>query len=316
MLNNVKKLNVTKISVIISTYNRAQLITGAIDGVLKQTYRDFEIIVVDDGSTDGTKEILKSYQDKIRYYYQKYRGVSAARNRGIQEAMGEYIVFTDDDVIVDPHWLGSLELCFRENRCDAVGGRVLPIYPDDTPLWVKNNPTKISGGVVIYDYGEETIIHDPSRYRFIGANFAFRKQIFDECGCFREDLKYGGRIALGEDIEFIERIMKKNKILYYCGKAVIYHPVDIKRLTLRHVARWSMALGCFSAHLEQEEKDKHFIYWFGVPRYLLRGIMVDFLRLCTSVFHHPALYDACRIFFYKVGMIREYRQMMKDGKIT
>ncbi|MBF0511927.1 MAG: glycosyltransferase family 2 protein [Candidatus Omnitrophica bacterium] len=301
-----------KVSVVVATYNRASLIGRCMESLLTQTFSYYEIIVIDDGSTDGTKKVLKPFLGKIRYFYQKNAGVSKARNLGIQQAKGEYIAFTDDDVIVDSQWVAFLVKCFQENNCDVVGGRVLPLFPDETPLWVRNNPAKISGGVVIYDYGQGTVVFDPSHYRFIGANFAFRKQVLMECGTFREDLKYDGRISMGEDTEIVERMMKKNKVIYYCGSALVHHPVYIKRLTLRYAARWNMAFGRFSARQEQEE-NKHFIYWWGVPRYLWKGLIVDFLKLCTRVFHRPALYDACRGFFRKLGMVLEYRKMMRGS---
>ena len=86
-----------KVSVIIPSYNRAQSICEAIDSVLSQTSKDFEIIVVDDGSEDSTKEMLSRYGDKVRYFYQENKGVSAARNYGIREARGEFIAFLDSD---------------------------------------------------------------------------------------------------------------------------------------------------------------------------------------------------------------------------
>src|SRR5690349_3602213 len=94
-----------KVSVIIPTYNRAQFIARAVDSVLEQTYKDFEIIVIDDGSSDNTQEILKAYEGKIRYVYQQNKGISAARNRGIQEAKGEYIAFLDSDDVWKPEKL-------------------------------------------------------------------------------------------------------------------------------------------------------------------------------------------------------------------
>jgi len=85
------------VSVIIPTYNRVQLIAQAIDSVLSQTYRNFEIIVVDDGSTDDTKQILIPYKDRITYIYQENQGGAAARNTGINRAKGKYIAFLDSD---------------------------------------------------------------------------------------------------------------------------------------------------------------------------------------------------------------------------
>lgn len=85
------------VSVVIPTYNRAKVVERALKTAFDQTYRNLEIIVVDDGSTDDTEAALAPYQDRIRYYYQKNQGASAARNRAIQEARGKYIAFLDSD---------------------------------------------------------------------------------------------------------------------------------------------------------------------------------------------------------------------------
>jgi glycosyltransferase involved in cell wall biosynthesis len=88
------------VSVIIPTFNRAHMIGKAIKSVLNQTYRDFEVIVVDDGSTDNTKEIIRSFTDKrIKYFkkYKKNRGISVTRNIGIEMARGKYIALLDSD---------------------------------------------------------------------------------------------------------------------------------------------------------------------------------------------------------------------------
>jgi glycosyltransferase involved in cell wall biosynthesis len=87
-----------KVSVIIPTYNRASLLRHAIESVLGQTYDDYELIIVDDGSTDNTAEVVaRNSSDKIIYVHQQNRGRSAARNHGIRIATGEYIAFLDSD---------------------------------------------------------------------------------------------------------------------------------------------------------------------------------------------------------------------------
>ena len=99
------------VSVIVPTYNCATYLPDAIDSVLAQTFKDFEIIIVDDGSTDNTREVVKKYGLQIKYIYQENKGPSAARNLGIQSSNGQYIAFLDSDDI----WLPQkLELQMNE----------------------------------------------------------------------------------------------------------------------------------------------------------------------------------------------------------
>ena len=86
------------ISVVVPTYNRAHLLGEALDSVFSQSFKDYEVIVIDDGSTDGTEAFVRSrYGDRLRYLKQENRGISGARNRGIELAQGRYIAFLDSD---------------------------------------------------------------------------------------------------------------------------------------------------------------------------------------------------------------------------
>ncbi len=97
-----------KVSVIIPTYNRQKFIGAAIQSVLDQTFQDFELIVIDDGSTDQTVDVIRAFSsDKIRYFYQSNRGRSNSRNHALNLAQGQYIAFLDSD---DLYLSGKLEL--------------------------------------------------------------------------------------------------------------------------------------------------------------------------------------------------------------
>ena len=100
-------------SVIIPTYNRADLVKQAVDSVLRQTVSDYEIIVVDDGSTDHTRQVLESVTPPVRYLFQKNRGFAAARNRGIAESRGEYLAFLDSDDLFEPRLLEAVLATFE-----------------------------------------------------------------------------------------------------------------------------------------------------------------------------------------------------------
>lgn len=97
-----------RVSVIIPTYNRREYVQEAIDSALAQTFTDYEIIVIDDGSTDGTSEALQArYGNRIHYEWQENQGESVARNRGIELARGEYIAFLDSDDLWHPEKLAK-----------------------------------------------------------------------------------------------------------------------------------------------------------------------------------------------------------------
>jgi glycosyltransferase involved in cell wall biosynthesis len=103
------------VSVIIPTYNRSSLLLEAVDSVFKQTFQDFELIVIDDGSRDGTAKALAPYQDRFVSYIQNNRGVSAARNRGIRMARGQWIAFLDSDDLWLPEKLETQTRFFSQN---------------------------------------------------------------------------------------------------------------------------------------------------------------------------------------------------------
>ncbi|MBE9046624.1 glycosyltransferase family 2 protein [Pleurocapsales cyanobacterium LEGE 10410] len=105
----------TKVSVIIPAYNGDRYIAKTIDSVLEQTYNNYEIIVVDDGSTDATSQVVRQYGDRIRYLSQTNQGVAASRNFGLTAAQGEYIAFLDQDDVFLPHKLASQVALFDNN---------------------------------------------------------------------------------------------------------------------------------------------------------------------------------------------------------
>lgn len=102
-MKGLKEMKEVMVSVIIPTYNRADLLLKAIESVLSQTYNDIEIIVIDDGSNDDTQEKLKSYQDRIEYVYIENGGPARARNVGMEMARGKYIAFLDSDDLYYPY---------------------------------------------------------------------------------------------------------------------------------------------------------------------------------------------------------------------
>lgn len=224
-----------KVSIIIPTYNRENYICQAIESALAQTIEDIEIIVVDDGSTDGTKSKIKKYQDKIRYIYTENSGCANARNIGLKEAAGQYISFLDSDDLYYPEKTAiQSEMLDRHNDIGMVYTEFSAF--DDNGFWdeyhikkyhsayrnntfgyddifkqqitardagiqaIKNKNIKIYTGNIFEQYFNQIIVFTNS--------IMFRKEILNDIG-FQND-KFG----LFHDHEFVMRICKKNKCAF------------------------------------------------------------------------------------------------------
>lgn len=167
------------VSVVIPTYNRANCLGRAIDSVLSQTYSGYELIVVDDGSTDGTRDLLSSYGRHLRIIHQSNRGVSAARNAGIDSARGDFIALLDSDDAWQPEKLAQQMAFFKANP------KAMVCQTEE--IWIRNgarvNPKKrhqkFSG--MIFEKTLPLCLVSPSAVMI-------RRSIFDEIGWFDETL--------------------------------------------------------------------------------------------------------------------------------
>lgn len=167
------------VSVIIPTFNRAEMLQEAIDSVLDQKFRNFELIVVDDGSTDGTRDLLNRYTPRLRAVYQPNQGVSAARNTGLRMARGPWIAFLDSDDLWLPEKL-SAQVDFFQRHPEA-----LICQTEET--WIRKkirvNPgkrhQKLSG--MIYEPSLDLCLVSPSAV-------VIKKELFGTVGFFDEAL--------------------------------------------------------------------------------------------------------------------------------
>ena len=128
-------LSMPRVSVIIPAYNCARYLPRAIDSVLAQTYRDYEILLVDDGSTDDTRDVVMQYGDKVTYLHQQNRGVSAARNHAISRASGELLAYLDADDMWYPAKLEKQVAFLASNpECGMVHSEMSVVNDQDEVL--------------------------------------------------------------------------------------------------------------------------------------------------------------------------------------
>jgi glycosyltransferase involved in cell wall biosynthesis len=191
------------VSVIIPTYNRRNYIRESLDSVLAQDFYDFEVIVVDDGSTDGTEEEVRPYQDRICYTRQENKGAGAARNVGIRKARGQYIAFMDSDDLSRPHHLKCLSSFLDRNpECAMVvgnGGYLEGNYRNrSTIISAKRVKRLEQRGITVKELFDGRVV------RLQGT--MTRKTVFEEIGLLDEWFR------LSYDLDLALRIIKDHQI--------------------------------------------------------------------------------------------------------
>jgi len=225
-----------KASVIICTYNRHDLLKSSLKSISLQSFpRDqFEIIVVDNNSTDRTKEIVEelstSFPSPCRYIFEEQQGLSFARNRGIQEANGDIIVFCDDDIEADRNWLAEIVSVFDDPCAAAAGGPIKPIWLSARPEWL---PDSMLDYIAVSDFPNAAISGEFGLSDMpFGANIAFRKHIFTLTGLFPTHLgRIGSNLLSNEETVICRRILAADSKIKFAPNAIMGHKIDPKRLT-------------------------------------------------------------------------------------
>lgn len=204
------------VSVVIPLYNNAATIAQAIDSVLNQTISDFELIVVDDGSNDGGKDVVRSLDDnRIRFFVQDNSGVSAARNHGIEESQGEWIAFLDADDEWKPDFLSTvLSLSRMHPDCTVCATAYERLTPHNETQHIILNNIPEGEEFVMDNYFKVAATSDPP---FCSISVMVRREAIKGIGCFPKD------IHQGEDLLTWARLAANNKIAYSRQSLAIFH---------------------------------------------------------------------------------------------
>lgn len=224
------------ISIIICTLNRAEWLLLALKSLERQHTDShlFEILIIDNGSTDSTHQQLQPWirENKIRYFLEKERGLSQARNRGWKEAKGEWIAYLDDDAVASPWWVSSYLTTinhFDSNVC-IIGGKINLILPEPLPGWL---PANFLGFLGELERGDRQRILSKDEW-IGGGNSIYKRNALELAGGFPLSLgRKGGCLLSCEEI-FLRRSIELSG--YSCGyspQALIWHYVHPDRLTKR-----------------------------------------------------------------------------------
>jgi len=237
-----------RISVVVCTHNGAPTLPECLSRLTGLDYPDFEVIVVNDGSTDGSGEIARAYETKV--VETEHRGLSYARNAGIAEATGEIVAFLDDDAYPDHDWLHYVAAAFENSPHGGIGGPNLP-PPEDGRV---AECVAVAPGAPIH-----VLISDREAEHVPGCNMAFRKSALEAVGGFDERFH-----AAGDDVDLCWRLQDAGETLGFSAGAVVTHR---RRDTVRRYLRQQFGYGKAEALLEQKWPSRHnragYLRWSG-----------------------------------------------------
>ena len=265
-------------SIIVPVYNRPQEIDELLESLTKQDFQnDFEVIVVEDGSTDSSEEIVKKYSGKLnlRYFFKENSGAGASRNFGMEKATGNYFIILDSDVIVPKQYLSEVSNALYENFTDAFGG---PDAAHDsfTPLQKAINYSMTSflttGGI----RGKKKGV---GKFQPRSFNLGISKEAFDKTNGF-------SKLKVGEDIDLTFRLWEHGFKTQLIENAFVYHK---RRSTIKQFYKQTFAFGTARPQLNKRYPETaKLTYWF--PSLFIIGFDFSIIMLLFGYHRFILLY--------------------------
>lgn len=305
-----------KVSIILCTWNRSKSLRAVLDDLQTLTVPpgvEWEVLIVDNNSSDDTQAVCRTYVQmdpaKFRYFFEARQGKSFALNTGLENASGDIIAFTDDDVHFDKNWLSEIIKAFAKFDCAGFGGRIVAEWKSKKPAWyVTAGPYRHAafGAITQFDHGDEPFVLNTAPF---GANMVFHKSAVQKNGFFRTDLgstQSSARIVLAEDTEYCRRLMQANEKIFYLPSAVVYHPVEEYRLKKKYLEAWSFHRG--QSFVRVDRVPENAVCYFGIPRYFLPHALKYLLLWVSSL-------TPKRRFFYKLELCHTLGQMMESRNV-
>ncbi|MGQ4650277.1 glycosyltransferase [Lyngbya aestuarii] len=302
------------ISAIICTYNREQYLGSAIDSLLKQDFSFYEVIVVDNGSSDRTREIVEQRldQSRLRYVYEPVNGLSVARNTGASIARAEILAYLDDDAIASPVWLKTIYDAYQNNEQLAVaGGKVTLLWPEGIkpPSWLSSNLAQNLGA---YDLGDTLVYVENPGWTPRGLNYSLKRAFLEKVGGFNTNLgRVGKNLLSNEELQMTELALQQGWQVAYLPDALVVHQVAPERLERSWFFRRSWWQGISECYREQLSGDAGSVQLLRGSERILRGIYKSLKH-----FRNPALrFDNLVYAYGQIGYLGAALQgMLKTSK--
>jgi glucosyl-dolichyl phosphate glucuronosyltransferase len=280
------------LSVAICTRNRAGMLAQTLDamasGLRVPAGVTWELLVVDNGSTDDTDRVLNAFAARlsIRRLFEPEQGLSHARNLAVRHATGDYLIWTDDDVLVDPHWLEAYHDAFVRRPGAAVfGGMIEPWFPGGIPAWLEKAWTHVQGAYAVRDLGPQDALLAPGWLPY-GANMAVRMDV-QRRYLYDVHLGHSGDDRMGgEDTAVLGAILADGGTGWWVPRARVKHVISEERQTLEYLQAYFFGLGRYH-HLNPQSRR----WWRkGTWGWVLQRLVAQSAYGLGRVLDRPALW--------------------------
>lgn len=237
------------LSVILCTYNRDKYIYNVLRSIADNDYPHnlYEIVLVNNNSTDNTQAECQRFQADypditFRYLVEPSQGLSYARNCGITNALGDLLVYVDDDATVNPQYLRTYADFFQRNPdAAAAGGPILPVYETQEPSWMSHYTRQLITGRLYLGSRQRQF---PRGAFPGGGNACYRKTVFDAVGPFNVQLGRKGNSLIGaEEKDLFDKMTTRGMHFYYLPNAILYHIIPPHKLTPDYFQRLTYGIG-------------------------------------------------------------------------
>jgi GT2 family glycosyltransferase len=267
------------ITAYVPCYNAAETIVRCIEGLLAQTYAANEILIVDDGSSDGSEDLARRYREVRVLRHEKNRGLGAARNTAFQAARNEWVAAVDADCVVQPRWLESLVSALADARVGAVGGKLVETILDSAA-------DRWRAAHLSQDRGDARFVNQGALF---GNNLLLRRAVWAQAGGYDERFR-----SNGEDVDISKRIRACGFDLVYEPSAVVHH-LRRDTVTSAQAMFWRYREG-FDRTLKLDDVWRNWRYeHFGRARTAWRGDWsakrFDLLPMDALAFFYPVWLD-------------------------
>jgi len=245
------------ITVVVPTYNGAEYIADCIESLINQKKVDslsYEILVIDNNSTDNTIDIVNHYCSKyknIKLIREINQGLSHVRNRGYLESKSEYIAYIDDDCTASANWVANIINSIKsvEPKPVVIGGKILPRFKSQQPAWFSEELETFTWG------SSKRFLTDKEREGFYGANIVIQRKVLVQYGGFNISFGMKGEgIGLGEEIDLFNRIYEEHPFFWYDPDIYVNHLIKDEFFKINYRLRRAWETGRLTFRLYGHKK--------------------------------------------------------------